>query len=280
MSNTLEDFYRTKDIYIKLPSGGKWYKNKPKLSVSEEMGIMPMTARDEMILKIPDSLYNSESLFSVVKSVAPDIDDPYEICLPDLDAILIATRVVTQGNNMNVTTKCPKCSEVNDYTIDIPTLLSKIKPITEEIEIQIKKLKLKLKPNTLAIITASNIENVEISRLKPLIVKAEKDGDYSKSKDLVQESFNRIAAANLTVVADMIESVTTPDGKVVTDFLEILKWIQNLDLNNTEKIKSAGSVLNSSGIPRKHKFVCGNETCSHAYETEIEFNPTFFFTPS
>ena len=56
MSSILEDFYRSKEIFIKLPTGGKWYKNKPHLSVTNEIGIMPMTTKDEMILKIPDSL--------------------------------------------------------------------------------------------------------------------------------------------------------------------------------------------------------------------------------
>ena len=219
-------------------------------------------------------------MFTVIKSVAPDIKDPYEVSLPDVDAILIATRAVTQGKDMNVSVTCPNCNEIGDYSIDIPSLLSKIRPIEEDIEIEIKKLKLKLKPNTLSIITASSIESVEVSRIKKSVTELEAKGEFEKSNNALHESLNRIAAANLAIIADMIESVTTPNGDVVTDYQEILKWIKNLDLKSTEKIKSAGEPLNISGIPRVHKFTCGNELCNHTYEATVEFNPTFFFTPS
>ena len=82
----LEDFYRSKDVYIKLPTQLRYYKHHPKLSSEGELGIMPMSTKDEMLLKVPDTLYNGEALFEIIKSVAPDIKDPYEILLPDMDA--------------------------------------------------------------------------------------------------------------------------------------------------------------------------------------------------
>lgn len=279
MNNPLENYYRNKEIYIKLPSGGKWYKTKPKLSVSGEIGIMPMTTKDEMILKVPDSLYNGESLFIVIKSVAPDIENPYDVAIPDVDAILIATRAVTQGKDMNVSVKCPNCNEITDYAIDIPSMLSKIKTINDDVEIEIKHLKLKLKPNTLAIMTASSIESVEVARLRKTIVDLEAKNDFENSKKLVEQSLNRIAAANLAVIADMIESVTTPDGTIVTEYTDILQWVQNLDLKSNERIKKAGEHLNVSGIPRTHTFTCSNELCNHTFDASVEINPTFFFTP-
>jgi hypothetical protein len=68
MKNPLSDYYREKEIYVKLPTQGKWYKNKPNLNKDGEIGVRPMTLKDEMLLKIPDSLYNGESLYEVFKS--------------------------------------------------------------------------------------------------------------------------------------------------------------------------------------------------------------------
>jgi hypothetical protein len=157
--------------------------------------------------------------------------------------------------------------------------LSKIKTINDDVEIEIKNLKLKLKPNTLAIMTASSIESVEVTRLRKTIVDLEAKNDFENSKKLVEQSLNRIAAANLAVIADMIESVTTPDGNIVTEYKDILQWIQNLDLKSNERIKKAGEHLNVSGIPRAHTFTCSNELCNHTFDASVEFNPTFFFTP-
>jgi len=99
MNNPLDKYYRTKEIYVKLPTQGKWYTDKPNLTEQGEIGILPMTVRDEMLLNIPDALYNGESMFELFKSIAPDIQDPYEICMPDVDVILLGSRAASYDNN-------------------------------------------------------------------------------------------------------------------------------------------------------------------------------------
>jgi hypothetical protein len=58
MTKTLQDFYRHKEIYIKLPTEGKWYTSQTNLNDQNEIGIKPMSFKDEMLLNIPDSVYN------------------------------------------------------------------------------------------------------------------------------------------------------------------------------------------------------------------------------
>lgn len=278
MSNPLENFYRTKEIYVKLPTQGKWYKNPPKLSVNNEIGVMPMTIKDELILKIPDSLYNSEAIFLVLKSIVPDIDDPYEITIPDVDVILIASRAVTQGNDLGIAVKCPNCKEIHEYSINIPMMLSKLKHIKDDTEIEIKGLVLKLKPNTLATMTANSMQKVEIAKMKSMVTQSDENSDYSKVKLLMEESLQKMTAASLAVIADQISSVKMPDGTIITNFKHILEWIQNLDKRSVDIISENAKHLNDNGIQKIHKFTCGNENCNHEFETTIEFNPTFFFT--
>jgi hypothetical protein len=278
MSNPLENFYRTKEIYVKLPTQGKWYKNPPKLSVNNEIGVMPMTIKDEIILKIPDSLYNSEAIFLVLKSIVPDIDDPYEITIPDVDVILIASRAVTQGNDLGIAVKCPNCKEIHEYSINIPMMLSNLKHIKDDTEIEIKGLVLKLKPNTLATMTANSMQKVEIAKMKSMVTQSDENSDYSKVKLLMEESLQKMTAASLAVIADQISSVKMPDGTIITNFKHILEWIQNLDKRSVDIISENAKHLNDNGIQKIHKFTCGNENCNHEFETTIEFNPTFFFT--
>lgn len=278
MSNPLENFYRTKEIYVKLPTQGKWYKNPPKLSVNNEIGVMPMTIKDEITLKIPDSLYNSEAIFLVLKSIVPDIDDPYEITIPDVDVILIASRAVTQGNDLGIAVKCPNCKEIHEYSINIPMMLSNLKHIKDDTEIEIKGLVLKLKPNTLATMTANSMQKVEIAKMKSMVTQSDENSDYSKVKLLMEESLQKMTAASLAVIADQISSVKMPDGTIITNFKHILEWIQNLDKRSVDIISENAKHLNDNGIQKIHKFTCGNENCNHDFETTIEFNPTFFFT--
>ena len=100
--NPLTNFYRSKEIYVKSPTQGKWYTQPPKLTEDGEIGVLPMTLQDEIRMNIPDSLYNGESLFELFKSICPDIIDPYEIAMPDVDVLLLASRAATYNKKMTI----------------------------------------------------------------------------------------------------------------------------------------------------------------------------------
>jgi hypothetical protein len=273
MNNPLSDFYREKSIFVKLPTGGKWYKQKPKLTADGEIGIMPMTMKDEMLFKIPDSLYNGESLYEVLKSIVPDIADPYEISIPDVDVILLASRAVSTDTELPIDAKCPHCGEITSYSINIPAILSKIKSITSDTEVEIKNLVIKLRPNTLASVTASSMQGVESARLLAAV-----GTENSDNKNLLQRSLEKATAAGIGVLADSIESIQLPDGTIVTDQVHIMQWVANSDSTTTNVIKKLSMDLNKNGIQNEFPFSCSNEECAKEFVSSVEFNPTFFFT--
>ena len=61
--NALNKYYRQPQIYIKLPSGGKWY-GPDVLTPTEtgELPVLPMTAKDELAFKTPDALINGQRI--------------------------------------------------------------------------------------------------------------------------------------------------------------------------------------------------------------------------
>ena len=89
MSNPLISAYRKPALYINLPSNGKYYDPKPKLSVDGELAVYAMTARDELITKTPDALFNGEATFSLIASCCPDIANPRQIPVNDLMVIML-----------------------------------------------------------------------------------------------------------------------------------------------------------------------------------------------
>ena len=66
MYNPLQDYYRNKEIFVRLTTKGNWMEEKPNLTAEHEIGVRPMTIADEMKLNIPDTLYNGEALFDMV----------------------------------------------------------------------------------------------------------------------------------------------------------------------------------------------------------------------
>ena len=94
MENPLQGYYRNKEIYVKMPTGGKWMANPPELTADGEIGVRPMSVKDALILTVPDALYNGEAMFDLIQSICPDLQNIEDISLPDVDVILLALSLI------------------------------------------------------------------------------------------------------------------------------------------------------------------------------------------
>ena len=61
-SNPLKKYFRQPSIYVSLPTGNSYPPEVIEPSQSGEIGIMPMTAKDEIRFKTPDALMNGEGV--------------------------------------------------------------------------------------------------------------------------------------------------------------------------------------------------------------------------
>ncbi len=275
MTKTLQDFYRHKEIYIKLPTEGKWYTSQTNLNDQNEIGIKPMSFKDEMLLNIPDSIYNGESLFEILKSILPDMENPYEILMPDVDIVLLASRINSNDGELSVDAKCPHCDTQEQYSIKIINILNQIKVINP-IELELDNgLIISFKPNSLRSVTTNQIKITEMSSILSTF---NKDDDKETQHKIFSESLEKTAAANLVLIADTIEYVLLPSGDKITDLQAILDWISNSDSNTVKKLQNMSNQINQNGIDKNFKFECSNEECGKEFRSPVEFNPTFFFT--
>ena len=83
---------------------------------------------------------------------------------------------------------------------------------------------------------------------------------------------------SLVLIADTIEYILLPSGDKITDIQPILDWISNSDSNTVKKLQKMSTQINQNGLDKKFKFECSNEKCGEQFTSEVEFNPTFFFT--
>ena len=117
MNNPLSQYYTQPGTFAKLPSGGRYYSTPPVTTSDGEIEIRPMNAIDELQFQNPDGLLNNDSLVKVLQKTVPGIANANEILKPDLDVLLIALRIVTYGENMDVNTKCrnTECGHEETY---------------------------------------------------------------------------------------------------------------------------------------------------------------------
>ena len=123
-ANPLQQYFRRPALYIRLISNGQWWTpDSLDMPVNQELPVYPMTAIDEITYRTPDALFNGQATVDVIQSCVPAIKDAWKTPIIDLNPILLAMRIASSGHNMNMESKCPECTNVNDYEIDLRTIL-------------------------------------------------------------------------------------------------------------------------------------------------------------
>ena len=99
--NPLSMFMRQPKIYIRLPSGGEfWPEGSLEATETGEYPVYSMTAKDELILKVPDALMNGQAIVDVIQNCIPNVKNAWHAPNIDLDVLLIAIRIATYGEMM------------------------------------------------------------------------------------------------------------------------------------------------------------------------------------
>ena len=128
MSKSLENYYRQPQLHISLPSKGQWWPpGSIEFSANNELPVMPMTAKDEIKFKTPDALMNGQGVVDVIQSCIPSIKDAWQIRSYDIDTILIAIRIATYGETMDINFNIPTIKDQGSHSLNLPAILDEIK---------------------------------------------------------------------------------------------------------------------------------------------------------
>ena len=224
-SNPLQKYFRQPKLHVRLPSGGKYYPpGTLDLPESGEVAIYPLTAKDELLLKTPDSLMNGTATADVIKSCVPQIKNPWYMPSLDVDALIIAIRIATYGPEMTLTVKVPNTGNEKDFTIDLNSIIEPIMSAKYDAVIQLDNMKITLRPLTYTEFTKDALRSFEEQRVYNLLnddsVPAEEKMERFRS------AFNRLTDLTVETVAKSIAQVEVED-KVVSEPKHILEFMQN-----------------------------------------------------
>ena len=194
--NPLRSHFRQPAVYLKLPSGGKyWTPNSINLPANGEIGIMPMTAKDEIMLRTPDALMNGQGVVSVIQSCVPAIVNAWGMPTIDLDAILIAIRIATYGEGMDMESECPACKHESRHELQLGQVLTRIRSPNYDDMFTVDDLTFKFKPINYIQSTKNNINILSLSTESITT----SSGEVVSDKNLIGEFYSN--ATNKTIKA-------------------------------------------------------------------------------
>ena len=233
-TNPLQKYFRQPKIYLSLPSNGKYYPTG-SLEISEngEYPVFPMTARDEIMIKTPDALLNGQATASVITSCIPAIKDPFNMPSMDLDACLIAIRIATYGEMMEVSIKVPVTGEDKDFDLDLRIMLDQFSNVDYNSAIQLDGMIVNLRPLTYGEFTETSRKTFDEQRIFNVI----NDTDMAEGDKLATftESFKKLTDLTILTLEKSIASIEVGDD-VVTDQAHIKEFIANTDKGLFESV--------------------------------------------
>lgn len=225
--NPLKKYFRQPKLYITLPSQGNYYPvgslDMPK---NKELPVYAMTAKDELSMKTPDALLNGQATVDLIQSCVPNIKDAWQMPSIDLDLVLIAIRIATYGENLDVTTKIPNVGIEKEYTVDLRKILQQLSSASYENFIEINGMQVYLRPLTYKEFTEASLKTFEEQRIFKLV----NDQNIPDNEKLAKfsESFSKLTKMTVGMITNSIAKIVVDDVEVI-DNRHIKEFIDNAD---------------------------------------------------
>lgn len=279
--NPLASFMRQPKIYIRLPSmGDYWPAGSINMPETGEFPVYSMTAKDELMLKVPDAVMSGQAVVDVIQHCIPNIKNAWHMPSIDLDVALIAIRLATYGEKMTTPINFGEDIEM-EYTVDLRTVMDSLSnSITWDPVVQINdNLTVFVRPMTYKQISESALKTFETQKIMQ-IVNNDKLDETEKSR-LFKESFTKLTDITLGIVQASIIKIDSTEGS--TDNQQFInEFIENVDkdifnriqehLDKLREINTIKPVLVNVTDEMRQKGFTGD-----TIEVPMVFDPATFF---
>lgn len=271
--NPLKKYFRQPKLFITLPSQGEYYPlNAIEMTKTGELPVYAMTAKDELSMKTPDALLNGQATVDLIQSCIPNIKDAWKMPSIDLDLALIAIRIATYGENLDITTKIPNIGVEKEYTVDLRKILQQLSAATYENFIEINGMQVYLRPLTYKEFTEASLKTFEEQRIFRL-VNDQNIPDHEKLAKF-SESFSKLTRMTVGMITNSIAKIVADDVEV-TDQRFIKDFIDNADKEFYNQITDHLEIQKSKFQIKPLKVVSEPEEVEAGAPAEFEVPITF-----
>lgn len=279
--NPLKRYFRQPQISIQLPSRERYYPSDVvQKTTTGEHPVLPMTAMDELAFRTPDSMMNGQASVDVIKSCIPTILDPWQLVNYDIDTVLIAIRIASYGETMDITSIAPGTNESVNHTVNLPQLLEQLRKdtITDQCTLQ-DGLTIQVKPLTYRQITESQLKTFEQQRIYAQVSQSQMTAEEKTRR--FTDSFRILSELNMSLLINNIEKITLPSGESVNDKQQIKQFIQNADAKTIKELENKLADIRQQGSIKPVKIKATEEQIKAGapatYEVPITFDNANFF---
>ena len=274
--NPLSSYLRKPEIYVKLPSGGKWWpQGTIDIPPNGELPVMAMNGHDDITMRNADGLMNGASSVEVIQSCVPNIKNAWEGPTMDIEYLFVAMRIASYGHEMDMEKSCSKCGESTKFGINLQIVLEKMNFPDFDIPTQVGDLYVMLKPASFRL---TNLTAQEIFEQQRAIIAAQSNDLILEQKEkILKESISKLGQLAVSKIIEYIDYIMLPDGSKVYEIEFLQEFIDQVNRKDFKTLKAGIDEKNKQYAAPDLPFRCSNSECNHEETFRFEFNPTNFF---
>jgi hypothetical protein len=277
--NPLQSYFRQASTYIALPTQGKWYQPQDiTLTANNEIAILGLTARDDVLLNTPDAMLNGEALKKVIQNCVPDVHNVNALLMPDLEAIFVGMKMASNNGAMEINRICPSCGAECNFDLQCQSILDGqtmidnqdgVVSIDETLRVHVKPYNFQQR----SIFIQREFEEEKI--LRAFDANNPNPNEFARA-EIMAEAVDRISLLTYRLVAGSITSVEIlSTNEHVSDPAFITEWLMNITNQQAEKVMQAVDDLNKCGPRKQISIQC--ESCQFTWQDNVSYDPISFF---
>jgi hypothetical protein len=281
VNNPLQKHFRRPALWIKLPTGGRWYQDgSVSINGEGQVRIFGLTAKDDIMLNTPDALLNGHSLETVIQSCVPDVKNVKSLMQPDLDSIFLGIKAATNNGQFEIERKCEACGHENNFAVQCNHLIDQTTFVEDsDCVVMIgSDMRVHIKPYSYEMRTILIQKQLEEQRTLTAIEQDNQITDDMQRAGILAQSIEKLTELTFKLVANSIVKVDiiAAESITVTDQQHITEWLLNTDKVTADAVINAVNELNRVGPPKETPAQC--EQCGHGWTEKLSFDPALFFT--
>lgn len=272
-SNPLKQFFRQPAIYLRLPSGGKFWPNGSlNMPPNQELPVLPMTAMDEIVYRTPDALFNGSVVVNVIQSCVPNILNAWHTPNQDLNAILIAIRIASYGSDMDVESVCPSCGNQDNFVVNLNSVMDNMPPVNFDTIINHGDLEFYFQPTSYELTNRVNLFQFEQQKILQQLQQQEQTNE--QRMETLSKTLQQVTDLTVKAISYSIAGIRSPQS-LVSEQIYIEEFLKNCDSTVFAKIRDHVIQLREKSELPPMKISCSS--CNHNFDQAFILDSANFF---
>ena len=242
------------------------------MGINSNHAVYSSVVSDEYTIRTPDALMSGLATQMLIQSCCPTLLNPSKILLCDIQHLLAIIKIATQGPNLEVLLKCPKCGEHDPYEINLQHNITTLSAKMWFHSLNIENLFINFRSPTYEEFCKFSIEDFKLSKQLYQLSQLDTTEDYSgitasllEKKRQLQLDFQTLC---ITSISDNNEIITSSRPY-------IKEWFNQCDISIQKKIVSYIDAARDEN--RLKNFIATCTTCSHDFTVPIDLDVSNIF---